>query len=585
MVGPLAPAELQRVRRLIPDAAAVAGYVALTIYATWPLARFAASRVPQNLADPLENTWIFSWGAHALAHSPMHLFDANMFYPDRYTLAFAENMLGLSLPLAPLYWLTGNGLLLVNVATLAIYVVGAFGTFLLAQELGATRPVAFLAGAGFAFAPYRLGQLAHPHVLGIHMVPFILIVLLRLSGDRGRRRHILALALLVAAQFWASLSGGLMAGCVVAAWAAWMVLARRRAAIPALARAALGSAAGLVLVTPVAFAYLEAKRLHPEYAHPVIEHYQGSATLGSYLDPAPRNSGLVNGSYRWLDRRFGRRPAAEKELFAGWWLLAGAAAAGAGAAWSLSGRAFRGRSGGGPPTWWAPAGLVAVIAVSGFALSLGPRWGGRPTGFPLPGLVVTHLVPGGLMRVPARFGSVTLLSLALALGLGVARLRPSFRRVAVTALGLAMLVEVAPSTATYPPPPMTDAHRAVAHRPGAVLALPTLELRPDGTLFGLIEHEPLQIYLSTAHFRPLINGYGAFLPAHYLEVVRAVQDFPTSGSLRALAHSDVRTVVVDTRLMEGSRWADAASRLDAWPGVRLIVADGGVRTYDISAAR
>ncbi len=189
------------------------------------------------------------------------------------------------------------------------------------------------------------------------------------------------------------------------------------------------------------------------------------------------------------------------------------------------------------------------------------------------------------MRVPARFGTIVFLALALALALGLSRLRPSWRRVIVAGLGAAMVVELAPWAPTYQPPAITAAHRAVAGRPGAVLALPTLEFRPDGTGFGIIERDPLQLYLSTAHFRPLVNGYGAFVPARYDATVRAVQDFPTEASLKALAFRGVHTVVVDTRLMEGSRWVDAASRLDAWPGVRLLAAADGVRSYDISGAR
>ena len=228
---------------------------------------------------------------------------------------------------------------------------------------------------------------------------------------------------------------------------------------------------------------------------------------------------------------------------------------------------------------------MALLGFGGFALSLGPRWGGRPDGFPLPYQLVTSLVPGGLMRVPARFGTIVFLALALALALGLSRLRPSWRRLAVASLGAVMVVELAPWAPTYRPPAITAAHRAVAGRSGAVLALPTLEFRPDGSPFGIVEREPLQLYLSTAHFRPLVNGYGAFIPARYAEIVGAVQDFPTIGSLQALAARQVRTVVVDTRLMEGSRWADAASRLDAWPGVRLLAANDGVRTYDIARAR
>src|SRR5205823_14239144 len=52
--------------------------------------------VPDNLADPLEIAWILAWGAHGIVHHPLHLFNGNIFFPNRYTLAFTESMLGLS---------------------------------------------------------------------------------------------------------------------------------------------------------------------------------------------------------------------------------------------------------------------------------------------------------------------------------------------------------------------------------------------------------------------------------------------------------------------------------------------------------
>lgn len=574
-----------RLRRLAPDAVALFGFVLLAVYATWPLARYAASRVPSNLADPLENVWIFSWAAHALAHDPLGVFHANMFFPERFTLAYAENMVGLSALVAPLYWVTGNGVLVVNVAILAVFATSGFGTYLLARELGAPRTAGFLAGAAYALSPWRVDQLAHPHIVAVHLLPFVLLVLVRL-GRRPTRRLVVALALLLALQFWSSLYGGLLALCAVGVWAAWIVACRRRAALPTLARAGVGVGLSLVLVIPVAAAYVEARRLHPEYNHPLVEHYAGSATPRSYLDPVPRGTRPVASSYRWLDRRFENRPpSSEKELFPGWWVLSGAGAAAAGAGWSLVRLRSRRRRHVPERPWLAPAGLVALVGLTGFVLSLGPRWGARPDGLRLPYGVVFALTPGGLMRVPSRFGTLVFLALALALALGLARVRPSRRRWLAAGLGVAMVLELMPWVAMIEPPPITAAHRAVAGRPGAVLALPTTEFRPGGEVFGITQREPLQLYFSTAHFRPLVNGYGAFVPSSYYELVRAVQDFPTPSSLQALRDRDVRTVVVDTRLMDDSRWADAASRLDAWPGVRLLAEAGGVRAYDVSGAR
>src|SRR5205807_2131791 len=86
--------------------------------------------------------WRFAWGAHAVVHQPLHLFDANMFSPERGTLALSENHLGVSLPLAPIFWVTHNALLLLNVEILLVLAAGGFGVYLLVWELTRCREAA-----------------------------------------------------------------------------------------------------------------------------------------------------------------------------------------------------------------------------------------------------------------------------------------------------------------------------------------------------------------------------------------------------------------------------------------------------------
>jgi hypothetical protein len=38
------------------------------------------------------NEWIIGWIAHQLPRAPLHLFDANIFFPEPNTLAFSEHM-------------------------------------------------------------------------------------------------------------------------------------------------------------------------------------------------------------------------------------------------------------------------------------------------------------------------------------------------------------------------------------------------------------------------------------------------------------------------------------------------------------
>jgi hypothetical protein len=80
------------------------------------------------------------------------------------------------------------------------------------------------------------------------------------------------------------------------------------------------------------------------------------------------------------------------------------------------------------------------------------------------------------------------------------------------------------------------------------------------------------------------NGYAAFFPPSAVQLLRAVQDFPSESSLRLLHRRAVRTVVVQTTMVRGTPWADVVSRLESWPGIRRIATSAGVRVYDIARA-
>src|ERR671926_412695 len=54
-----------------------------------------------------------------------------------------------------------------------------FGAYLLARELGASRGGGFVAGAAFAYAPWRLEQDGHLHVLSSGGIPLALFLLVR----------------------------------------------------------------------------------------------------------------------------------------------------------------------------------------------------------------------------------------------------------------------------------------------------------------------------------------------------------------------------------------------------------------------
>lgn len=564
-------------------------YSSAAVYASWPLARVAGREVAFSTGDPALSAWIFGWAAHAVVKHPFQLFSANMFSPETLGLAYSENMLGMSLPFAPVFWLTGNAVLAENLALLAWLAIGGLGTYLLVRRLTANRWASFAAGLAFAVAPYRLSQITHPHVVGAALIPFLLLALLCLgeaAPPPRRRQQVLAAAAVLAAQFWVSLNGGVFALAAVGAWGAWELARHRRQARPTLLRGAAAAGVGIALSLPVLVPYVILRQQNPRYYHPTEEIRMFSATPGSYLTPFA-DGPVADPVTTPMFERFKGQGWWEKSLFPGF-VLTGAAVAAAGFAAAHRLRRLRRR----PPDEQSPnagigaaVGLGAAVAGSALVLSFGPRWGGRADGFPLPFVLVESLF-SGVARVPARFGVLVPLGLAVCLGALLTAVRPSRRPVLAVAAAVLILVEMAPTTiATVALPARTAAHEAVAGRPGAVLALPTGEYGPDGGLKGeSIDREALHMYLSTAHFRPMVNGYGAYQTDAWFEMIAAVQDLPSDGAFADLRSRDVQTVIVQTDMVKGTRWDQVVSDLNRWPGVRELARGQGVIVYDISAA-
>jgi hypothetical protein len=66
-------------------------YILLAIAATWPQA-IRLDAIPDNV-DAYFSLWRLGWIAHQLPIDPRHLFDGNIFHPERNTLAYSDAVL------------------------------------------------------------------------------------------------------------------------------------------------------------------------------------------------------------------------------------------------------------------------------------------------------------------------------------------------------------------------------------------------------------------------------------------------------------------------------------------------------------
>ena len=185
------PAPGRRVENAAAAGYAFIAYLAMSLAATWPLVRGLGRDVAGDLGDPLLVMWILTWNCEQLRSilsgdltRISTFFDANIFHPAPLALAYSDHFIPQALQIFPIYLVTGNPILCYNVLLLSTFALAGLGMYLLVHELTGNRPAALLAGVAFAFAPYRLAQHSHLHVLSSQWMPFALLGLLRFLRTR-----------------------------------------------------------------------------------------------------------------------------------------------------------------------------------------------------------------------------------------------------------------------------------------------------------------------------------------------------------------------------------------------------------------
>ncbi len=179
--------------RLLPavlaSAAAVAVlFIALTIAMTWPQVSSLRTRV-HNSDDPLLSIWRVSWIAHILPRSPLDIFNGNIFYPEKRTLAYTDAVLLQGAAGAPLIWSGVSQVTTYNVLLLLSIALSGWAMWRYALHLTGHFSAAVLAGIVFAFVPYRFDHYHHLELQATVFLPLTLLYFDRaMRPDRNATR-------------------------------------------------------------------------------------------------------------------------------------------------------------------------------------------------------------------------------------------------------------------------------------------------------------------------------------------------------------------------------------------------------------
>jgi hypothetical protein len=507
-------------------AAAFAICLLLAIAHTWPLALDPGRHSRNDNADAELNEWILAWVAHQLPRDPFNLFEANIFYPAHDSLAFSEPLIVPALMGAPMAWLGASPVLVHNVVLIAGLALTAFAACLLLEAWTGSLMAGLVAGSMLAFNTHTLTRIAHIQALHLYGLPLALLAADRLIRG-GSYRAALMLALWVAVMAYTSgylvvFAAFMLAIAFVSRMPEW--LPRARTVIP---RFAMAAVVGALAILPV---YLPYRRVAIEQQMvrtlDVVKDY--SATLPGYLASA----GRVH--FATWSASFFKDPV--DSFFPGIVILALAALA-----IVLAFRRRTDEDGAATVTRGRVIMLVA-IGVTGFVLSLG-------TATPIYGWAFNVFPPMQGLRAAARFGNLFLLAIALLGGLGLALWRPS--RYLAIALVLLVNLESLRAPFTYTRfNGIPGLYKLLADEPGPVV----LAEQPFFPRSGIFLNSPY-VLASTAHWRPLMNGYSGYIPASYQRYADAFWYFPEDWAIKAMKDAGVTHVMVHVAAFHKDRMA------------------------------
>jgi len=593
-----------RRRGRAPWIGAFAVYVALAILTTWPAARHLASGFPHDSFDPALNAWILWWNARAVPLTGAW-WSPPSFWPLTGALSLSEHLLGLTFLTTPLLRLGVGAVATYNIALLASYPLTALAAHALAYVVVRRHGPALVAGLIVGFSPYRVAQLAHIQMLWAFGMPLALLAAHRYIEDGGWGW----LVALGAAWLDVALSNSyylLFFPVLMAVWMLWFgraSIARSTAILVALIVASLP-------LIPILWTYADFHRLlHLTRRVDEIESF--GADLAAIVTTTPEMRlwrplsiggrgegqlfpgavalvlfaiGIVSGIRA---RRTSAPPAsaAVTAVCRGFLGLAVVAAVLALSSvvigpWQMAigGRSILSVSSPEKPltvvmvllalacastatfaaVWRdrsAPA-FYTLAALLMWAFSWGPhpRLANTPIFYDGPYSVLLDLPGLSEVRVPARFGMLMVICLAMAAAIAFARatrrMTSPAQMLATIVCGVAIVAESWPAIAIEPPAaPIAALQRADLE--GPVLELPLGQSWLDA---------PAQ-FRGITHGRPVVNGYSGYAPPHY-HLIELALNLNDGDVLRGLTAASPLVVALNKH-EEPARWRRLVEGLHA----------------------
>jgi hypothetical protein len=426
---------------------------------------------------------------------------------------------------APVFWFGGSPVLAYNLVLLAGFVLTGWTMCLVVREWTRNWTAGLVSGILFAFNAHTLTRIPHLQAQHGEFLPLAVFALDRVLAQ-PTMRHALRLALWFSLQALTSVyllvfTAAAMVAATLARGEAWWGSRFKRVVLMLAVAGAVAAGALLPFLLPY-------RRVSQDlgFTRSLVDATWYSASWRDYLATPSRIHFPL-----WSHQFF-----FETALFPGALGLA------------LTAVALGRRVGFADPR----ARMCLAIGLAGFVLSFGPK-------FPPYALLYTAVPLLHGIRGTARFGYLVIFGVAALAGFGVMALQrvvPARRWPVIAGLlvVIAALEPLAAPLGLTRVSTVAPIYARLREEPEAVVVeVPFYNGR------AAFAHAPYMLN-STAHWRPLINGYSGFQPASFHRHAEALAQFPDGESIPHLERSGVTHVFVHTNAFTPETLAGIATR-------------------------
>lgn len=491
-------------------------FLFLIIVVSWPLSLHLNTLIVDDV-DGLLITWILNWNIHSFGlglNGLLNLFDANIFYPYRNTLAYSDTMLGQSLLIWPFMFIFKQPLLAYNLVLIIGFVLTGMSVFHIVYFL--TRSKFFpsiTAALIFNMSTLHFNYMAHLQLFTFWPVVYTFYFLLR-------KRYLLFLICFVISGLTTALFIYFLAFVISVLFLQGLIDKKRTF---------FWSCGALLILFIFLYPYwLVSKQFN--YSRPITDaihfslQFPDILTIGSQSRFTTLFKPIHAGT-----------PAYPGLVFV--FLL------GAFIYDRLKHRSIVRLN--------SYMKLLLVLAVISFILALGPALHlqshtvhiGPLQAFPLPYFFLYYLVPGfSGFRTPSRWIILSFFTLLIAIVYYFSK-RITWK-VTVLALFLLLLEFKPPVFISVPsvknfPPEQIWLRDNYKNEPIIQFPIYRWDDQPG------LEIETLREYYSTIHWHPMYNGYSGFSPKEWENDVRWLQsNFPSNDAINFLTHKKIKLVLV-----------------------------------------